>query len=97
MHYYQPGWTLVGGGIKTFEETGKFMKECLPDKSEWLKTSVATFDPDNSKLVTKNGDEISYEHLVVAMGLQLNYGQVNFSELPNWIFVIPIWQLLVNK
>jgi len=75
-HYYQPGWTLVGGGMKTFEDTGKPMKNVLPKKAEWLKTSVETFDPDNSKVTTTEGDEISYEYLVIAMGLQLKYEMV---------------------
>ena len=80
MHYYQPGWTLVGGGIKTFKEFGKPMKDCLPQKAEWLKASVTAFDPNHSKLTTDNGDEISYEHLVIAMGLQLNYHQVSLLD-----------------
>ena len=75
-HYYQPGWTLVGGGMKTFEDTGKPMKKVLPKKAEWLKTSVEKFDPDNSKVTTTEGDEISYEYLVIAMGLQLKYEMV---------------------
>jgi sulfide:quinone oxidoreductase len=48
----------------------------LPKKAEWIKQSVASFDPDHNKLTTTGGDEISYEFLVVAMGLQLNYSQV---------------------
>jgi len=75
-HYYQPGWTLVGGGMKTFEDTGKPMKSVLPKKADWLQTSVEKFDPDNCKVTTKEGDEISYEYLVIAIGLQLKYEMV---------------------
>ena len=48
----------------------------LPKKAEWIKQGVVSFDPENCKLTTTEGDEISYEYLVVAMGLQLNYNQV---------------------
>ena len=53
-------------------------KDVLPRKAEWIQQSVVSFDPDNCKLMTSEGDEISYEFLVVAMGLQLNYKQVFF-------------------
>ena len=65
--------------MKTLEDTGKPMKSVLPKKAEWLKTSVEKFDPDNCKVTTKEGDEISYEYLVVAMGLQLKYEMVNLQ------------------
>ena len=76
MHYYQPMWTLVGGGIKSFEQTGKPMGKVLPKNATWLKTKAVSFNPDQNKLTTEAGDEISYEFLVIAMGLSLDYGQV---------------------
>lgn len=76
VHYYQPYWTMVGGGLKDFSQSAKPMKDVLPRKAEWIKQSVVSFNPDESKLTTSEGDEISYEFLVVAMGLQLNYGQI---------------------
>ena len=62
--------------MKTFEDTGKPMKSVLPKKADWLQTSVEKFDPDNCKVTTKEGDEISYEYLVIAIGLQLKYEMV---------------------
>ena len=52
------------------------MASVLPKKATWIKDSVATFDPYNNKVTTASGDEISYEFLVVAMGLQLRYENV---------------------
>lgn len=66
----------MGGGQKKLEQSGKPMKNVLPSKAEWIKDKVVGFDPDNSKVMTQNGDEISYEFLVVAMGLQLNFDLV---------------------
>ena len=78
-HYYQPIWTLVGGGLKEQEQSGRPMASVLPKKATWIKDSVATFDPDNNKVTTAKGDEISYEFLVLAMGLQLRYYVVDFQ------------------
>ena len=77
MHYYQPGWTLVGGGIKSVDFTTKPMKDVLPKNADWIKSKVVSFDPDNSKLSTDGGDDISYEYLVIAMGMQLRYEDVS--------------------
>ena len=76
MHYYQPAWTLVGGGIKSVESTQKPMKDVLPKNADWIKSKVVSFDPDQSKLSTSEGDDISYEYLVIAMGMQLRYEDV---------------------
>ena len=53
------------------------MKDVLPKQAKWLKTKAVSFDSENNKVVTENGDEISYEYLVIAMGLSLDYGQVS--------------------
>ena len=79
-HYYQPIWTLVGGGLKDQEQSGRPMASVLPKKATWIKDSVATFDPDNNKVTTAGGDEIAYEFLVVAMGLQLRYESVKVGS-----------------
>ncbi|XP_068204174.1 sulfide:quinone oxidoreductase, mitochondrial-like [Palaemon carinicauda] len=76
MHYYQPMWTLVGGGMKTLEDSGKPMSEVLPRKADWIKRKVVSFDPHNNKVITDKGQEINYEYLVVALGIQLNYEQI---------------------
>lgn len=73
VHYYQPMWTMVGGGLKKFSQSAKPMGDVLPRKAEWIKQSVVGFKPENNEVVTSDGDVISYEFLVVAMGLQLNY------------------------
>ena len=88
-HYYQPIWTLVGGGLKDQEQSGKPMASVLPKKATWIKDSIATFDPDNNRVTTAGGDEIAYEFLVVAMGLQLRYENVKVgsSHLPHAIIM----------
>ncbi|XP_069946797.1 sulfide:quinone oxidoreductase, mitochondrial isoform X2 [Cherax quadricarinatus] len=76
MHYYQPMWTLVGGGMKKLEDSGKPMSKVLPKKADWIKQCVVSFDPKNNKVMTDDGQEVSYEYLVIALGLQLNYNQI---------------------
>jgi len=75
-HYYQPMWTLVGGGVKTLDQSRMSMKDVLPSKAKWLKDSVTSFDPSGSKLETAAGDSVSYDWLVIATGLQLRYDKI---------------------
>jgi len=75
-HYYQPMWTLVGGGVKTLDQSQRPMESLLPKEATWVKDKVAGFKPDENKLITESGDTINYEFLVVAMGLELRYDKI---------------------
>jgi sulfide:quinone oxidoreductase len=71
MHYYQPAWTLVGANTYDFDKTGKTMDSLIPNGVEHIKEFADKFDPDNNKLITKNGTEFTYDYLVVAPGLKI--------------------------
>ncbi|KAJ5168808.1 Sulfide:quinone oxidoreductase [Penicillium canariense] len=75
-HHYQPGWTLVGGGLKTKEELRRPMKELVDPKLKLYSDSVATFSPEKNFVTLGNGDNLSYEQLIVAPGLALNWGAI---------------------
>ncbi|KAI9019070.1 sulfide-quinone oxidoreductase [Hyaloraphidium curvatum] len=76
VHYYQPGWTLVGSGIAPLSTTWKPMAEVMPAHATWIKKAVAKFDPERNKLSLDDGSDVSYDFLVVAAGLQTDFGRV---------------------
>ncbi|MBT5072630.1 MAG: NAD(P)/FAD-dependent oxidoreductase [Kordiimonadaceae bacterium] len=76
-HYYQPGWTMVGGGIFVSAETIRSEESVIPDGVTWLKDEVTTFDPDNNSVNLKSGGSARYKSLVVAPGLKLNLTAVD--------------------
>lgn len=51
--------------------------QVLPKKAKWIQDRVVSFHPEENKLTVGSGKEISYDFLVIAMGLQLNYDQVS--------------------
>lgn len=59
--------------MKQLEQSGKPMSEVLPKKARWIKDRANKFYPEENRIVTASGEEIKYEYLVVAMGLQLDY------------------------
>jgi len=75
-HYYQPLWTLVGGGVVPKEVTGRSMKSVMPKRVHWIKDAVAEFEPDKNTIRTREGKVITYDWLVVAAGLQINWDKI---------------------
>ncbi len=72
-HLYQPGQVFMAAGEYTFDDIVKDNKDFIPDDVKWIKDEVKTFDPDNNKVITRSGEEVSYDYLVVATGLQYHY------------------------
>ncbi|MCH2455405.1 MAG: bifunctional protein tyrosine phosphatase family protein/NAD(P)/FAD-dependent oxidoreductase [Idiomarina sp.] len=72
-HYYQPGWTLVGGGVFEREQTKRQMRDIMPKAAKWYQTAVSQFLPEQQRIVLENGDQIAYQSLVVATGLKLDW------------------------
>jgi sulfide:quinone oxidoreductase len=79
-HYYQPAWTLVGGGDFKLEKTIHNEKDCIPKKAKWIKAAAATFEPENNIVVLQTGQHIHYDYLVVCPGIQINWHQIEGLE-----------------
>lgn len=76
-HYYQPLWTLVGGGVVDKAVTERAEADYIPDGVVWIKDAVAGFDPDARQVVTRGGERLGYEQLVVALGMQLDWHKID--------------------
>jgi sulfide:quinone oxidoreductase len=76
-HYYQPLWTLVGGGAADRASTERDMASLIPEGVSWLRDAVTAFDPAENKLVTRDGQVLEYDYLVVAPGIQINWGGID--------------------
>ena len=79
-HYYQPGWTMVGGGIFDAKSTHRKTRDLIPSGTDWIQKSVSEFKPDDNTVVTNDGGSIAYKHLVVAPGLKLDWAGVEGLE-----------------
>jgi len=77
QHYYQPGWTMVGGGIFNPSQTVREMAKVMPAGVTWKKDAVATFEPEQNAVTLISGDRVSYDMLVVAPGLKLDWEAVS--------------------
>ena len=75
-HYYQPLWTLVGGGQARLESTGRLQSSVIPKGVEWIRDAVSAFEPDANRVLTVGGRSLTYEQLVVAPGLELHFERI---------------------
>jgi NADPH-dependent 2,4-dienoyl-CoA reductase/sulfur reductase-like enzyme len=76
FHHYQPGWTLVGGGLKKKEELRRPLKELMNPRFKFYNTAVGSFNPEENYIVTREGEKLGYEQLVVVPGITLDYESV---------------------
>lgn len=81
IHYYQPGWTLVGAGVFQPGTTARTMASVLPRGVHWIKSAVAAFEPERNAIVLDGCRVVKYEQLVVCPGLKLDWhGVEGLSE-----------------
>lgn len=73
VHYYQPGWTLVGSGVFEASQTAHTMAATIPRGVHWIKSAVAAFEPDRNAVILDGCRVVRYEQLVVCPGLKLNW------------------------
>ncbi len=76
IHYYQPGWTLVGGGVFRPEITARTMGSLVPRGASWIKAAVAAFEPDQNAVILDGCRVVKYGRLVVCPGLKLDWEAV---------------------
>jgi sulfide:quinone oxidoreductase len=75
-HFYQPLWTLVGGGAAAQAETVGREADYIPAGVTWIRDSAAEADPDANRITTASGAKIGYDFLVAAPGMQLNWDAI---------------------
>jgi sulfide:quinone oxidoreductase len=75
-HYYQPGWTLGGGGIFDRTATERPMASVMPGGVSWVRAAVAGFEPEWNRVVLEDGTRVCYRTLVVAPGLELHWAGI---------------------
>lgn len=75
-HYYQPLWTLVGAGVFPKEESERDEYSLIPSGVKWIKERVVDVKPDSNIVKLDSGREISYDYLVMASGLQIDWHKI---------------------
>ena len=76
IHYYQPGWTMVGAGVFHPQETAKTMGSLIPKGVHWIKSAVAAFEPKDNAIILDGCRVVGYKRLIVAPGIKLDWNRI---------------------
>lgn len=85
INYYQPGFTMVGGGLigdlsdpknSSINIIRHQTRDMFHPHVQILNEAVKSFNPSNNQLTTSENKTITYEHLIVALGIHLNYESI---------------------
>ncbi|KUI47939.1 pyridine nucleotide-disulfide oxidoreductase [Mycobacterium sp. GA-1199] len=79
-HYYQPLWTLVGGGQATASATARPEASVMPKGATWIKNAAVSVDPENNTVTCADGAVYEYGVLVVCPGIQLDWNRTEGLE-----------------
>ena len=77
IHYYQPGWTMVGGGVFDASTTAQTMGSLIPKGVHWIKAAVAAFEPQDDAVILDGCRVVKYDRLIVCPGLKLDWNRVD--------------------
>ena len=75
-HYYQPAWTLVGGGAFNITDTERNEDDFIPKGADRIKDRVVSFQTESNEVTVGSGERIGYDQLLVCPGIQLDWAAV---------------------
>lgn len=75
-HYYQPLWTLAGGGIFPKKRSERDEAGLIPRGVTWIRDAVTAFEPEAKRVITRDGRTLTYDWLIVCPGIQVNWGKL---------------------
>ncbi|PQE30589.1 sulfide:quinone oxidoreductase flavo-binding protein [Rutstroemia sp. NJR-2017a WRK4] len=75
-HHYQPGWTLVGGGLKDKKDLRRPLASLVDSKIRYYQNGVQSFAPTENTVTLANSDTLTYEHLVVVPGIHVDLNSI---------------------
>jgi len=75
-HYYQPGWTIVGGGEYRLAKTARSTRSLIPRGVDWIQAAASAFEPQHNSVVLTDGEKIGYQMLVACPGIKNDWDKV---------------------
>ena len=79
-HYYQPGWTMLGGNLCDADLTLRPMGDVISKTITWTKQRVANVNADKNEIVCENGEKITYDQIIFSSGLRMNWDKIKGAK-----------------
>ncbi|TPE46229.1 NAD(P)/FAD-dependent oxidoreductase [Pontibacter mangrovi] len=75
-HWYQPAWTLVGGGTYDYTDTRRPEDAVIPAGVDWIQDKATEILPGENKVRTESSGDYTYDYLVVAPGVKYDLDMI---------------------
>jgi sulfide:quinone oxidoreductase len=75
-HLFQPLFSHIGGGTAEAAEAVRPQESVIPRGVAWIPDSAADVKPETNTVLLASGNRLSYGHVVVCPGLQLDWDKV---------------------
>src|SRR5260221_12295418 len=76
LHWYQPGWTLVGAGVFRRKQTERREEKLIPKGVTWIRAAAAGFHPEENVVRLSDGRQVRYDFLVACPGLKIDWNAI---------------------
>src|SRR5260370_22480902 len=76
LHWYQPGWTMVGAGVFGRKQTERREEKLIPKGVTWIRAAAASFHPEESLVRLSDGRQVRYDFLIACPGLKINWDAI---------------------
>ncbi|HLG41291.1 MAG TPA: FAD/NAD(P)-binding oxidoreductase [Chitinophagaceae bacterium] len=70
-HYYQPGYLFLPFGIYSPGDIVKKIDQFIPKNADLIKGKIERIMPEENKVKMENGEELSYDVLIIATGARI--------------------------
>jgi sulfide:quinone oxidoreductase len=75
-HLFQPLFSHIGGGTAEASEAVRPQSSVMPKGVTWIQDSAVDIQPESNAVALASGAQLSYGHVVVCPGLQLDWDKV---------------------
>jgi sulfide:quinone oxidoreductase len=75
-HLYKPLFSHVAGGTARASITVRPQRDVMPKGVRWIQDAVTAVQPDEDAVLLRSGDRVSYDHLIVCPGIQLDWDRI---------------------
>ena len=76
FHYYQPAFTMIGGGIAKPQIAQRRLDKVFPKHVALTNYAVTFINPNENYLEVEEGTKYTYDHLIIATGINANFSAV---------------------
>jgi sulfide:quinone oxidoreductase len=76
QHLYKPLFSHVAGGTARASITVRPQRDVIPKGVEWIHDAVVSIDPDTNAVQLQGGGRVTYDHVIVCPGIQLDWARI---------------------